>query len=528
MALINTETLKCFAVGFRNKVGESMAAIQTALRAEIKTLSDRHDAEIKKLQDTDAELKIKDNELSSAVSNLQAKDIEIESDITSLQNADTAINAEIDQLKAKDTATDTAIKSLQDKDAEHDSEIVDLQSADTAINTEIGNLKAADTAADSAIKALQAKDTELTAKDTELANSIDELQKQLDGAISTWFEDGVPTLSNAPAKDWTTDELKNEHLKDLYYDNQTGHCYRFSKEGDTYKWILVQDSDTTKLLQDVESLKAKDTTHDSQIKALQTADTTMQGNITALQSADTAIKGDISALQSADTTIKNDISALKTADTGFTNDIASLKAKDTTIDSSISALQKKNTEQDTSISNLQTQATGFTSSIDALKKKDTSIDAEISALKTKDTSLDGQITDINNELAALHQEDSDIRSYVDDKITDLGSDYVKKTGDTMTGTLTMSGSAKIILPNAPTANTDAANKQYVDSMSSKTEVTALQKKVDEVAANSRSVYVGTSNPASTLGKDGDVYIMTSDVDFTFDKTAIDMWTSLLT
>lgn len=42
------------------------------------------------------------------------------------------------------------------------------------------------------------------------------------------------------------------------------------------------------------------------------------------------------------------------------------------------------------------------------------------------------------------------------------SRYVLKAGDTMTGNLTMQSGTKITLPDLPVANTDAANKLYVD------------------------------------------------------------------
>ena len=49
---------------------------------------------------------------------------------------------------------------------------------------------------------------------------ITDLQNQVDGAIETWFYEGVPTLTNAPASSWTTDKDKDTHLGDLYYDNK--------------------------------------------------------------------------------------------------------------------------------------------------------------------------------------------------------------------------------------------------------------------------------------------------------------------
>ena len=82
------------------------------------------------------------------------------------------------------------------------------------------------------------------------SQTIIDLQNQIDGAIETWFYDGVPTLSNAPAIGWTTDNDKKTHLGDLYYDNKTGKAYRFAKDGSTYEWIIITDTELTKALKD--------------------------------------------------------------------------------------------------------------------------------------------------------------------------------------------------------------------------------------------------------------------------------------
>lgn len=79
---------------------------------------------------------------------------------------------------------------------------------------------------------------------------IGELQNQVDGAIETWFYEGVPTLENAPAISWKTDKDKEIHLGDLYYDNKTGKAYRFAKDSNTYKWTIITDTDIAKALSD--------------------------------------------------------------------------------------------------------------------------------------------------------------------------------------------------------------------------------------------------------------------------------------
>lgn len=99
---------------------------------------------------------------------------------------------------------------------------------------------------------------------------IADLQNQVDGAIETWFYEGVPTLKNAPASSWTTDKDKDTHLGDLYYDNKTGKAYRFAKEGSTYKWTIITDTDIAKALSDAS--KAQETA-DGKMKVFSTQPT---------------------------------------------------------------------------------------------------------------------------------------------------------------------------------------------------------------------------------------------------------------
>lgn len=80
---------------------------------------------------------------------------------------------------------------------------------------------------------------------------IKDLQKQTDGAIETWFYEGVPTLDNLPAVDWNTSELKKKHIGDLYYDQTSGYAYRFTKYNDDvnpYRWNRIKDNDIVSAL----------------------------------------------------------------------------------------------------------------------------------------------------------------------------------------------------------------------------------------------------------------------------------------
>lgn len=112
-------------------------------------------------------------------------------------------------------------------------------------------------AANQAILASQANAEDLTSFIKSTNSELEDLQGQIDGSIMTWFYDYVPTSSNIPAKDWTSAELKNNHLGDLFYDTITGYCYRWQVLNNAYSWQRITDVDVTKALSD--AAKAKDT-----------------------------------------------------------------------------------------------------------------------------------------------------------------------------------------------------------------------------------------------------------------------------
>lgn len=100
-----------------------------------------------------------------------------------------------------------------------------------------------------------------------VVGNITNLQAQVDGEVNSWFMEGAPTLSNAPANEWTTDELKQRHEGDTYTDITTyvddvttptaGQSWRFcncsytTEDGmDIYgwHWHKIADSDAVKAL----------------------------------------------------------------------------------------------------------------------------------------------------------------------------------------------------------------------------------------------------------------------------------------
>ena len=131
------------------------------------------------------------------------------------------------------------------------------------------------------------------------AQVIKDLQKQTDGAIETWFYEGVPTPNNYPSTDkenkgdvltynipgidWYNEDINNynaikdsdkyteaekkaikikvreRHIGDLYYDQKTGYAYRFTRYDDDikpYRWNVISDSELTKILETANKAQA--------------------------------------------------------------------------------------------------------------------------------------------------------------------------------------------------------------------------------------------------------------------------------
>lgn len=81
-----------------------------------------------------------------------------------------------------------------------------------------------------------------------LPGLLAEIQAQLDGQIEQFFETYDPTLNNAPASEWTTTQLKDNHLGDLFYNTATGAVFRFVKENGVYKWLELPDAEVAQAI----------------------------------------------------------------------------------------------------------------------------------------------------------------------------------------------------------------------------------------------------------------------------------------
>lgn len=81
------------------------------------------------------------------------------------------------------------------------------------------------------------------------------VKEQNDEQLILWFGEGKPTLDNYPACEWTTEAVRSEHIKDIYYDrsNKTGgRAYSFEQLEGRWVWDNITDKDVLASLEKAE------------------------------------------------------------------------------------------------------------------------------------------------------------------------------------------------------------------------------------------------------------------------------------
>ena len=86
--------------------------------------------------------------------------------------------------------------------------------------------------------------TSLKAMDGKITLSVSSLEQQLERKSGNWYGNYEPTSENNPASAWTTDELRKEHERDLFFNTTTGYAYQYQKnDSNEYGWVRVKDKD---------------------------------------------------------------------------------------------------------------------------------------------------------------------------------------------------------------------------------------------------------------------------------------------
>lgn len=185
-------------------------------------------------------------ELTEAVNQLRSTMTSNYSAFTTYRTSnDTAVS------KAQSDATN-AQSTIDSYKSSNDQAVADAKSAGTTAQSQLSSYRSSnDAAVAAAKKAGTDAQSDLDAYRGTTDQRLDELQNVADNAIESWYLKGAPSTSNAPAKDWTTDALKKQHAGDLYMDTDTGYSYRWSGT----EWVQVKDSDVTKALKEIQTVK---------------------------------------------------------------------------------------------------------------------------------------------------------------------------------------------------------------------------------------------------------------------------------
>jgi len=153
--------------------------------------------------------------------------------------------------KAQSDATD-AQSAIDSYKASNDRAVADAKAAGTTAQDQLAGYKSSnDQAVAAAKKAGTDAQSQLGSYKTATDQRLDELKNIADNAIESWYLEGAPSATTPPASSWTTDALKKRHAGDLYMDTDTGYSYRWSGT----EWVQVKDSDVTKALKEIESVK---------------------------------------------------------------------------------------------------------------------------------------------------------------------------------------------------------------------------------------------------------------------------------
>lgn len=153
--------------------------------------------------------------------------------------------------KSELSSTETNLKTEITKSAAGVmTEVSQTYSTKKELETTTKTAQTAQSTADAAKKAAESNASDLANAVTKFDGDISGLKDQIDGAIQTWFYDGIPDASTEPEVNWTTDKERQTHLGDLYYDNKTGFCYRYMNQNGVYSWGRIQDTEVTKALAD--------------------------------------------------------------------------------------------------------------------------------------------------------------------------------------------------------------------------------------------------------------------------------------
>ena len=230
--------------------------------------------------------------------------------------------------------------------------------------------------------------------------TVEALENIANNAVQTWMGSGVPTLSNKPASDWTTAELKSQHSGDIYYDTDTGYSYRFgSSDGKNYSWSLIKDTDISKAVADA-------------AKAQQTAE--------GVSDEVTQLKTDIPATYATKTEVKQTTDSIKSSVSEVATTANSALSKATTVEQTAKGLQTTVTEQAEKLDSAVTTISQVSQRVDSVSSTITQVSGRVDDVEDKADAAQGTANSAMSQASRVEQS-------LDSFKTSVSRDYQTKT-----------------------------------------------------------------------------------------------------
>jgi len=172
-----------------------------------------------------------------------------------------------------------------------------VSSVETNLSTTNSNLSNLSSKVDTLNKDIQGVSADFEEfKDNEYIQSIDNLQKQIDGAIQFWNGAEIPTLNNYPTNEWTTEKDKINHQADIYTvvqdiegEMKQGKSYRFDKIDGVWQWIELTDNELSAVQAIAQEALNKANSNNEEIGTIKT-------KVSTLEQSDEQIKASIESI----------------------------------------------------------------------------------------------------------------------------------------------------------------------------------------------------------------------------------------
>ena len=194
---------------------------------------------------------------------------QVDGKLTILSGTVTEIKQNVDELKTTMTNTTkvvdeqgNTIGTLQEKQSETTQTVNGITTKVSSVETDLNTTKTNLSNLSDKVNTLSDDIDGVSAdfedfKDNEYIQSIDNLQKQIDGAIQFWNGAEIPKPNssdlityNYPANQWTTENDKINHQADIYTvvqdvqgEMKQGKSYRFDKVNGVWQWIELTDNE---------------------------------------------------------------------------------------------------------------------------------------------------------------------------------------------------------------------------------------------------------------------------------------------